>query len=254
VLAFYGAGRPLDAMPKAKNAALESVRLDDSLPEGHASLGMVCGIWDFAWEQSERELRRALAINPNYASAHHWTAALLSALGRHAEAQAEIMRALELDPLSPGIQADSVNLLVRARHPDAAIDRGRQVLALGPGFTVAAQAALGRAYLAKGMYPDAVASFRAAQSVPYLGHASALGGDRAEAQSILDRTSSPFARALIYLGLGELERALDGLEQAVSDRYPLVAYAGVDPIFDPLRSQPRFRQLVDRMHLPQSVV
>jgi serine/threonine protein kinase len=251
VLAFYGAEQPINVMPKAKNAALEAVRLDDSLAEGHASLGLVTGIWDFAWEQSERELRKAITINSNYATAHHWCAALLSTLGRVTEAEVEIERALELDPLSPGIQADSINLLVRARRFDAAVDHGRQVLARDPAFAAASQPALGRAYLAIGMYPDAVACFRAAKAASYLGHACALAGDREEAQSILGQLSSPFGRALVHLGLRDIERALDDLEQAVSDRYPLVAYAGVEPIFDPLRSQPRFRHLLDRMHLPQ---
>jgi serine/threonine protein kinase len=249
VLAFYDAAAPVEVMPKAKNAALEALERDDSLAEAHASLGLVAGIWDFEWQQSERELRRAIELNPNYASAHHWMAAGLSVFGRAAEAEEAISRALELDPLSPGVQADAVHLLIRARRYDDAVTRARAMLERDPGFRIAGHRALGRAYLAKGMYAEAIAAFDVSNAMALGGLASGLAGHRMAALRTLDQLTMPYPRALVELGLGEIERALDGLEQASRDRYPHVVYIGVEPIFDALREHPRFQQLLQRMHL-----
>ena len=140
---------PIEVMPKAKNAAMEALRRDESLAEAHASLGLLAGIWEFEWEQSERELRKAIELNPNYASAHHWLAAGLSVSGRAAEAQAAIARSPRLDPFSPGVQADAANLLIRARRFDDAIAHARAMIDRDPSFRVVGHTALGRAYLAK---------------------------------------------------------------------------------------------------------
>jgi serine/threonine protein kinase/tetratricopeptide (TPR) repeat protein len=249
VLAFYDAAAPIEVMPKAKNAAIEALRRDAALAEAHASLGLLAGIWEFEWAQSERELRQALELNPNYASAHHWLAAGLSVFGRAEEAEASIARALELDPFAPGIQADAVHLLIRARRYDDAVARARAMLDRDPGFRTAGHTALGRACLAKGMYEDAVAAFRVSDATVLLGHANGLAGHRMAARAVLEKLSMPYARALVELGLGETERALDGLDQASRERYPHVVYVAVEPMFDPLRQHPRFRQLLDRMHL-----
>ena len=228
---------------------MEALRRDDALAEAHASLGLLAGIWDFEWDQSERELRTAIELNPNYASAHHWLAARLSVSGRAAEAEAAIAGALKLDPFSPGIQSDAVHLLIRARRYDDAIQRARDLLARDPGFRKAGHTALGRAYLSKGMHADAAAAFRVSNASALLGHACALGGDREQARAILAQLSTPYPRALVELGLGELERALSGLEQAARERYPQIVYVGVEPMFDALRGHPRFQQLLARMHL-----
>lgn len=257
VLAFYNVAPPIEMMPKAKNAAAEALRLDPSLAEAHASLGLLYGIWDFEWAQSETELRKAIEINPNYAVAYHWYAALLSVFARTEEAGAQIARALELDPLSPGIQTDAVNLLIRAGNYDAAIERARGMVAHQPGFGAAAHIALGQALDAKGMHRDAIAEFRAglALTTPtdldlaLLGHACALAGDVAAARAILEPLRMPFSRALVYIGLGEYDLAIEKLEQAASERYPRIAYAGVDPIFDPLRPHARFQRLLERMRI-----
>jgi tetratricopeptide (TPR) repeat protein len=249
VLAFYDAAKPIEVMPKAKNAAIEAVRMDESLAEGHASLGLLAGIWDFEWIQSERELRQAIELNPNYASAHHWIAALLSALGRHEEAEQEIRTALQLDPLSPGILSDNVNLMIRSRRYDAALARALALLDRGADFATVGHTALGRAYLAKGMYTQAVSSLLAARATPLLGYACALAGNRTEAMAILGRLTNAFARGIVHLGLGEFSQALDGLEQAANDRYPHIAYVAVEPMFDPIRSHPRFQELVSRVKL-----
>ncbi len=257
VLAFYDVAAPIEMMPRAKNAAVEALRLDSSLAEAHASLGLLYGIWDFEWAQSESELRKAIAMNPNYAAAYHWYAALLSVFARTQEAGAQIARALDLDPLSPGIQSDAVNLLIRARRYDAAIERARGMLAHEPGFGAASHIALGQALDAKGMHREAVAAFRAglaltsptAHTSALLGHACALAGDVAEARAILEPLRTPFSRALVHIGLGEYDLATERLEQAARERYPHIVYAGVDPIFDPLRSLPSFQQLLERMRL-----
>jgi serine/threonine protein kinase/tetratricopeptide (TPR) repeat protein len=257
VIAFYDVATPIEMMPKAQNAAAEALRLDPSLAEAHASLGLLYGIWDFEWVQSENELRKAIAINANYAAAYHWYAALLSVFARTQEAGTQIARALELDPLSPGIQSDAVNLLIRADRYDAAIARARGMLAHQPGFGAAGHIALGQALDAKGLHREAVAEFRAglargrptAHTTALLAHACALAGDVAEARAILEPLPTPFSRALVHIGLGEYDLALDRLEQAARERYPHVVYAGVDPIFDPLRSLPRFQQLLERMRI-----
>ena len=256
VLAFYDVAEPIEMMPQAKNAAAEALRLDPSLGEAHASLGLLYGIWDFEWAQSERELRRAIEINPNYAAAYHWYAALLSVFARTQEAGAQIARALELDPLSPGIQSDAVNLLIRACRYDAALERARAMLTHEPGFGAAGHIALGQALDAKGMHREAVAAFRAglaqaptAHTSALLGHATALAGNVAEARAILEPLRTPFPRALVHVGLGEYDLAIERLEQAARERYPHIVYAGVDPIFDPLRPLPRFQQLLERMRI-----
>jgi serine/threonine protein kinase/tetratricopeptide (TPR) repeat protein len=256
VIAFYDVAAPIEMMPQAKNAAAEALRLDPSLAEAHASLGLLYGIWDFEWAQSESELRKAIAINPNYAAAYHWYAALLSVFARTQEAGAQIARALELDPLSPGIQSDAVNLLIRACRYDDAIERARRMLAHEPGFGAAGHIALGQALDAKGMHREAVAAFRAglaqaptAHTSALLGHACALAGDAAEARAILDSLRTPFSRALVHIGLGEYALAVERLEQAARERYPHIVYAGVDPLFDPLRSLPAFQQLLGRMRI-----
>jgi tetratricopeptide (TPR) repeat protein len=169
--------------------------------------------------------------------------------GRAAEAEASIARALELDPFAPGIQADAVHLLIRARRYDDAVARARAMLDRDPGFGTAGHTALGRAYLAKGMYEDAIAAFRVSDATVLLGHTNGLAGHRMAARAVLEKLSMPYARAVVELGLGETERALDGLDQASRERYPHVVYVAVEPMFDPLRPHPRFRQLLDRMHL-----
>ncbi len=257
VLAFYDVETPIEMMPRAKNAAAAALRLDSSLAEAHASLGLLHGIWDFEWAQSESELRQAIAINPNYAAAYHWYAALLSVFARTEEAGAQIARALELDPLSPGIQSDAVNLLIRAGRYDEAIERARGMVAHERGFGAAGHIALGQAFDAKGMHREAVTAFRTgfAQAIPtahtsaLLGHACALAGDVTEARAILEPLRKPLPRALVHIGLGEYDLAIEGLEQAARERYPHVVYAGVDPIFDPVRSLPRFHQLLERTRI-----
>jgi len=249
VLAFYDAAPPIEVMPKAKNAAMEALRYDDSLAEAHASLGLLAAIWDFEWEQSERELRKAIELNPNYASAHHWMAAGLSVFGRATEAEHAIGRALRLDPLAPGIQADAVHLLIRARRYDDALARARAMIERDPGFRIAGHAALGRAYLAKAMYGDAIAAFRVSDSTALLGHAMGLAGQQAAARVILKQLTIPYQRAVVELGLGDVETALASLEQAVRDRYPHIVYLGVEPMFEALRGNSRFQQVLARMRL-----
>src|ERR1043165_7129593 len=151
-------------MPKAKEAALKALALDDSLAEAHASLGQIVSYYDYDFVTAEREYRRAIDLNPNYPPAHRWLAEQLSSLKRPDEAILEIQRALELDPLSLIINRVYPDILVDAHRFDDAIAQLHKTLELDPNFPTA-HFFLGRAYEAKGMYDDAVREYNAAAAV-----------------------------------------------------------------------------------------
>jgi serine/threonine-protein kinase len=253
-------------MPKAKEAALKALALDDNLAEAHASLGQITDYYDYDFVTAERELRRAIELNPNYAPAHQWLAEHLSPLKRFDEAIAEIQRALELDPLSLIMNRIYGDVLVDARRYDEAIAQYKKTLDLDPNFPTA-HYFLGRAYEFKGMYDEAVAEYTKSQGISIippekiqqLKDVYAKSGWRAYLQMSIDllipdsqRTLfPPFAIATFYARLGNNDEAMKWLEKGYEERDFRITLISVSPEFDGLRSDPRFRELIRRMGLPE---
>ena len=263
LLPFYGGASPHEAFPKAKVAALKALELDSSLAEGHAALGFVLFYGDWDWTAAERELKHAIELNPGYVISHHWYAEYLAAMGRHDQAIAEIKRAQELDPLSPLLLSVGGRVFNLARRYDEAIEQCRKALELDSNYAVT-HSNLGSSFLGKQMYEEAAAEFILAdrgqgktnssgQALAY-----ALTGKRGEALKILKRLREPSSRlelnslmgATLYLALGEKQGALDWLERAYQEHDPYAPFWNVSPALDPLRSDPRFQDLLRRMNFP----
>jgi serine/threonine protein kinase/tetratricopeptide (TPR) repeat protein len=263
-LPFNASVAPKDAIPKAKDAVQKALQIDDTLAEAHTSLAFIKTLYEWDWLGAEKEFRRAIELNPNYAIAHRWYALNLEYTGRLEEAIAEDKRALELDPLSLPINAYLGLTFYGARQYDQTIEQERKTIELDPNFIVAHNF-LGLAYLQKSMGDEAIAEFKKAlvispgdpMSLGELGRAYALGGKRAEAQKILDKLNElskqefvpAMARAVVYTGLGEKDKAFESLEKAYEERFAIQTKP--DPQFDPLRSDPRFADLLRRMNLQQ---
>jgi len=253
-------------MPKAKEAALKALALDDKLAEAHASLGQISDYYDYDFATAEREYRRAIELNPNYATAHQWFAEHLSALKRNDDAITEIKRALDLDPMSVIMNRIYGDILVDGRKYDEAIAQYKKTLDLDPNFPTA-HYFLGRAYEFKGMYDEAVAEYTKSQAVSILPPETvqklkdvyARSGWKAYLQMSIDllmhdsqRTVfPPFAIASFYARLGNNDEAIKALEKGYEEREFRMTLLSVSAEFDGLRSDPRFRELVRRMGLPE---
>jgi len=251
-----------EVMPKAKAAAEKAIELDDSLAEAHVSLAGMYE-YDFDWAKGEREYRRAIELNPSYAFAHDQYGYLLAFQGRFDQALAEFYRASELDPLSAGFVYDVGPPLVWQGKYDAGKEQYRKALELDPGFSFAQQG-IGWADLEAGKFNEAIPEVQKAittDSPPFfvglLGYAYAKSGDRAKAEAIIAelnqiaarRFVSPFCTAIVYLGLGDKQRALDGFEKAYEVRSQWPLFFKVDRMYDPLRSEPRFIALLKKVGL-----
>jgi TolB-like protein/Tfp pilus assembly protein PilF len=249
---------PEAGYPKERVAALRALEIDDTLAEAHTSLAAVIHLYDWDWSGAEKEYKRALALDPGYATAHHWYALFLSWLGRHDEAIREIEQARRLDPLSPKISANAGVVFYYARRYDQAISALRKALDLFPD-DVNSHLQLGTIYLQKGLYEQAVVEFSTATDAhELLACAHAMAGRRDEALAALDelkeqsrrRYTSPGDFAVVYAALGEREQAFLWLEKAFDERDGWMLYLKVAPLFDPLRTDPRFQDLVRRVGLP----
>src|SRR5712692_5208463 len=256
---------PKQAFPRAKEAATKALAIDDTLAEAHTSLGYIQTFYDWDWSGAEREFQRAIALNPGYAEAHYYYGLALRNTGRLQEALAETKRAQELDPLSLLINRGLGLAFYTARQYDQAIEQERKTLDIDPKY-MNARRTLGMAYVQKSMYKEAAVEFdKALVSYPdnqyvlsELGYAHAQAGKRAEAQKALDRLNDlakqkyvPAGyRAMIYVGMGEKDKAFEWLEKSYEERYVVgdgTADIKVDPVFDSLRSDPRFQDLLRRM-------
>jgi len=265
-LSGFNALPPKDGYPKATAASLKALEIDDNLAEAHTVLGTVKFFYDWDWSGAEREFRRAIEINPSYSDAHQMYSYYLSAMGRFDEALAEMRRAQELDPLSLEKLAGIGEMLNFQRQYDQAIEQYQKTLEMDPnsGF---AHWAIGNVYVNKGMYSEAIAEYQKAiplsgdspDEPAMLGYAYALSGKRREAQQVIDdlkerskRTYvSPSTIAFIYGGLGEMKQAFVWLDKAYDERDSLLILLKIEPTFDPLRSDPRFTELLRRVGLPQ---
>ena len=256
---------PRQAMPEAKAAALKALQIDDTLAEAHTSLAMVHLLYDWDLAGCEREFRRALELDPNYTTAHHWYSHCLLPLGRTEESLAESKRALELEPLQLTVGIHLGWHYFYARQYDQAIEQFRKTLELDPAFANGQRYAAW-AYLQKGMHSEAVAALRAALSTlgrnseieAELGHTLAVAGRRAEALAMLDglrhlsatQYVSPYSIALVHVGLGDRDQALTWLDKAYAERSDYMPYLRLEPMLDGLRSDHRFAALVERVGLP----
>jgi TolB-like protein/Tfp pilus assembly protein PilF len=262
VMPAYSAGSPQDCLPRAKAAAEKALELDDSLAEAHASLGFVL-IHYFDIAASTKEFERAIELNPNYPTAHHWYGrATLLLTGQFDHAIAEAKRAVELDPVSPILRADLGGAYMIARRYDEAIQQLRDTLQTDPEFYWAHRY-LGVTLELKGATAEAIAEYQKAYELSddptmlaFVAHAEASTGRRNEARQILVRLTElaktryfpPYAFAVIHLALGEKDQALDWLEKNVRDHAsPATNLITVDPYLDPLRGDPRFEALVQRV-------
>ena len=259
--------QPRDAFPEARRAASKALEIDDTLAEGHASLAAVLGGYDRDWDGWQMECRRALELNPSYATARQWHAEVLAALGRLDEALAEIRRALKVDPLSAAVNATAAWILYFSRHYKQAIAQAEKTIELHPSFS---QAHLysGLAHEQIGQWHEAVAAFETAielssgapETVAAPGHTYALLGKRSEAEKVLSQLRelsrrkyvSSYLPAKVYAALGEKDEAFAALDRATEERSDWLAFVRVDPCLDALRTDARFQRLLRRLKLPES--
>jgi TolB-like protein/DNA-binding winged helix-turn-helix (wHTH) protein/Tfp pilus assembly protein PilF len=254
---------PVDSIKlKAREAARRATQLDDNLAEGHTSLAVIAQNVDWDWQTAEKEYRRAIELDPNYATAHHWYAEELSLVGRFDEALTEIERARQLDPMSLIIAADRGVILYYARRNDQAIEQLKAVLDMEPSFGRARM--LENAYVQKQMFAEAFADSknweRAGDNVWRVATRGYLYGktnQRAQALECLRQLQKQFpdhaALALLssfpYLGLNDKEKALQCLERSLANHSISTAIA-VEPFYDPLREEPRFQAILAKMNFP----
>jgi TolB-like protein/DNA-binding winged helix-turn-helix (wHTH) protein/Tfp pilus assembly protein PilF len=251
----YGVLTPGEAYPKAKAAAIKAIELDSNLGEAHISLAWCLDSFDWDWGSAGKEFRRGIELSPGYATGHHWYGWHLATLGRNDEAVAELEKAENLDPLSLIIGADLAEELLIAHRYDDAIKQARKTMNMDPFFALT-HYVLGEAFVQKQMYNEAVAAFQKAIELSpgstaftsNLAYAYAVCGKRDRAEAMLkDLKSNAPEVALVYVGLGDKDRAMTWLEKAFTERFnPGVL---LRPSFDPLRSDPRFQNLVRRIGL-----
>jgi TolB-like protein/DNA-binding winged helix-turn-helix (wHTH) protein/Tfp pilus assembly protein PilF len=260
----YGVMTPKEAFPKAKAAAIKALELDSTLGEAHNSLAFVLDGFDWDLDAGGKEFQRAIELSPGYATAHHWYAWHLSLLGRFDEAIVEMRKAESLDPLSLIINADLAELLSLAHSYDESIRQSRKTIEMDPNFALAHNQ-LAQAYLQKQMYEEAVAELRKAVTlsgdsstcIANLARAYIASGKRSEGVKLLGdlkkRSNPSYSNAaeiaMIYASLGDADQAMTWLEKGFNERFnPGVL---LRPGFDPLRSDPRFQNLLHRIGLPQ---
>ena len=264
LLGGYGVMPLLEALEQAKTAAENALRLDDELAEAHTSLGLIKTFDGWNWAESRRQFERAIQLNPNYATAHHWYGdGYLAPMGRMDEALAELRKAQELDPLSPVIAADLGKALHFARRYDEAIAQFRRALELDPD-SPQAHAWLEHTYIEKGMYTEAAAELKVldrARMVQHRMHERAYllarEGRHQEARQLLRDLMQMMPRsyldpgciAMLHTALGDKDQAFAWLEKAYLARSSYMTSLKVLPGYDPLRSDPRFDSLVRRVGL-----
>jgi TolB-like protein/DNA-binding winged helix-turn-helix (wHTH) protein/Tfp pilus assembly protein PilF len=263
-LSGYNAVSPHDGFPKAREAALKALEIDPSLPEAHTALGSVRFFYDWDWVAAEREYRQAIELDPNSPDAHQMLGYFLAAMGRSGEALAEMTRAHELDPLSIEKLAGIGEIHYLNRDYDKAITQFQRSLEMDPnsGF---ANWAIGRAQIEKHAYSEAIGSLQKSitlsgdspDELVELARANALSGRKSEALKNVDdltrpmehRYVAPTSIGSIYAALGDTDRAFEWYERAFRERDVLLVLMKVDPMFDGVRSDPRFNELMKRVGL-----
>jgi serine/threonine protein kinase/tetratricopeptide (TPR) repeat protein len=251
-----------ESRPKARAAALKALELDDSLAEAHTNLADTYLYYDWDFAKSDQEFQKAIALNPNYPTAHQWYSECLYVTGRFDESIAEVKRALELDPLSVAINGSLGDAYFFARKYDLALDQFKKTLEMDPN-SMAAHRELYWTYVKKGMYPEAVAEWQAATRISGQAANAAAAGDafqkfgyRGFVKADLDwiqknpQANVPdYMVARLHAQLGQTNDAFASLEKSYAAREGAIVYLKSDPVMDPLRSDPRFQDLLRRVNL-----
>jgi TolB-like protein/Tfp pilus assembly protein PilF len=264
MLVNYSVLPPNEAFPKAKEAAEKALELDEDLAEAHTARAFIYFMWEWNWADAGNEYRRAIELKPNYSSARQWYSSLLAATGRTDEALAEVKQARDVDPFSLSIAAHPGWINYLSRNAEATVREARQALKLDPNF-LPARRYLALGYDLQGKYSESVPEFQKALSLSpgstllkaELGYAFAKSGRREDALRVLDelqrspgqRRASPFHLALVHIGLGENDRAIELLESAYNERAERLVWLRADPRFDPLRLDARFNEILRGMGL-----
>jgi tetratricopeptide (TPR) repeat protein len=264
-MSFFNIVPPRAAMPKAKAAASRALEIDSTLAEAHVSLAYASFTFDWDWPAAVSHYDRALALNREAVNNHSYYPFYLTVAGRSEEAIAVAKGQVDRDPVSAAFSHTLAVQFALARHVDEAIAECRRTIELDPAFAVAYDV-LGGALASKGLYREAVpeiakavALSRGAMSLANLGNVRARMGQREEARRILqqladtakERYTPALAFAMVHVGLGENDQALNWLEKAYEERFNRLAYLKREPVWDPLRSDPRFVDLLRRINLPQ---
>jgi adenylate cyclase len=255
---------PSEAYGKAKEASLRALEIDNGLAEAHASLAVIRADYVWDWEGAESEFQRAIEIDPKDVNTHQWHAVFLAKLGRFKEAFAEIGTAEELDPLSLPVATSEGEILRYARRYDEAIEELRRAIDLEPSFK-STHVELARTYELKGMFREAtfewsrvqvlsgstevVGAYAAVRDAAGYKHATQLWLEGLQEESKRQYVS-PMALVAAYARLGNTEQTLGWLEEAYRQRAPGLSGLKVEPLFDFLRSSPRFQDLLRRMNFP----
>ena len=263
--AAYGGLTPRQVLDKAKLTAMKALEMDDGLAEAHASLAFMRFRLDWDWAGAENAFRHAIELNPNYATAHHGYALLLAALGRTDEGIKEMRMAQAQDPLSLIIQSGVGRILHFARQYARAIEQFRSTIDMDPKFAQA-HFDLGMSYAQTGLLREAVAEIKLAIEIAgprpvtlaVLGNIYGTAGERSEAEAILRNlkqlAASQYVSALdlayVYIGLGDADQAFSSIEKAYEERAGLLVYLKVEPMFDPIRSDARFANLLRKVAFP----
>jgi serine/threonine protein kinase/Tfp pilus assembly protein PilF len=265
VLGDYNLIRSNDATKEASEAATKALALDDTLAESHTALASVHEL-NWKWQEAEKEYKRAIELNPNYPTAHHWYSVYLANMGHYDAAIAEIKRAQELDPLSMMINKSVGDRYYDARRYDEALELYRKTNEMDPSFPGSYEG-LGFAYFRKGRYEEAITAFQkmrdlTGEKISYMlkvGQVYAESGKKAEAQKILHELNELSTKeyvptvgmATLYTALGDKDQAFKFLEKAYQEHSIRLSYLKAEEAFDSIRSDPRFVDLLHRVGLPQ---
>jgi serine/threonine-protein kinase len=258
---------PREGVPKARDAAVKALSIDEALADAHLSLAMIAHWYEWDWAAAEREFRRAIELNPNDPKPHAFYSMYLAPMGRNEESLAEAKRAQQLDPVSAEANAILGSVLVSLRRYDEAIERLYSGVELHPTYWLG-HYFLGRAYEQTGRLSEAIAEFQRAlelegdnaENWSNLGHAYAISGKKAEAQKIIDHLTelsahsyvAPYNFARIYAGQGDKDQVFAWLNRAFAERSSFLAiYLKTDAHMDSLRSDPRFQEMLKRLNLPE---
>jgi TolB-like protein/Tfp pilus assembly protein PilF len=264
-LSFFNVVAPREAMPKAKTAAVKGLEIDKALAEAHVSLGYISFTYDGDWSAAGKHFEQALALNPAYTRGHTFYPFYLSSIGRSEEALEVAKGALDLDPASPAVSHSLAVQLYLARKFDRAIEQAHDTLEMDANFAIS-YAVLGEVYLSKGMYREGLSALEkysalsrsGAASLALLGYSHARLGERKESLQMIEALKAASKQsfvpalfvALVYAGLEDKDQAFTWLEKAYEERFNRLAYLKVEAFWDPLRSDPRFADLLRRVGIP----
>ena len=262
-LGYYEALSPADAAPRVKEAVTKALAMDHSLADAHASMAMYRVYYEFDWKAGEQGLQKAIELNPKLPAARYWYCSILDAFGRFEESIEQGRVVLELDPLNLIAHSNIARAVFHERRYDESIAIAKRIQELAPEFWVAYWT-LGAAYMESGRHKEAIENLTTAATKSgllvlraFVGCALANAGRRDEARQILvefieeskRRYVSPLCMCVVSASLGEIEQALDWLEDAWRQRTILLMWLKTEPIFDPLRNEPRFKEVQKKMNL-----